>query len=134
MAHTERAPGDIVLSRELLQLIPYSLNHIRRLEAAGGFPRRFRLGPNRVGWARRDINAWLNERMGGTRPGCENVPLPEAAPPSRVDEAKPDLSDQASTECVGAGKCGACPLKDICGSRTLRNSTSSLHGGISYEK
>jgi prophage regulatory protein len=65
MAQNHRLSGDIVLSHELETLVPYSLNHIRRLEAAGGFPRRFRLGPNRVGWARRDINAWLNERMGG---------------------------------------------------------------------
>lgn len=66
MAHAEQRPTtDLVLSRELLQLVPYSLNHIRRLEAAGDFPRRFRLGPNRVAWARRDVSAWLDARMGG---------------------------------------------------------------------
>ena len=48
MAHQTTSAGNMVLADELQQLVPYSRNHIRRLEAAGQFPRRVRLGANRV--------------------------------------------------------------------------------------
>ena len=47
-------------SGELQSIVPYSLNHIRRLEAAGSFPQRVRLGANRVAWVREEVEAWLN--------------------------------------------------------------------------
>jgi prophage regulatory protein len=54
----------LVRSSELANIVPYSMNHIRRLEYAGDFPKRVRIGPNRVGWVRTEVEAWINARMG----------------------------------------------------------------------
>lgn len=43
--------------------IPYTPQHIGRLEAAGKFPKRIKLGPNRVAWVLSEVNAWVNERI-----------------------------------------------------------------------
>lgn len=43
--------------------IPYTPQHIARLEAAGKFPKRVRLGPNRVAWLLSEVDAWVNERL-----------------------------------------------------------------------
>ena len=43
--------------------IPYTPQHIGRLEAAGKFPKRVRLGPNRVAWLLFEVDAWLSERI-----------------------------------------------------------------------
>lgn len=61
----QAATQPLVRASELAVLIPYSMNHIRRLEYAGSFPRRVRIGANRVGWVRAEVEAWLNERLGG---------------------------------------------------------------------
>jgi prophage regulatory protein len=43
--------------------IPYSPQHIARLEAAGRFPRRLMLGQNRVAWLLSEVEGWLDERI-----------------------------------------------------------------------
>lgn len=43
--------------------IPYTPQHIARLEAAGKFPLRVKLGPNRVAWLRAEVEAWVDERI-----------------------------------------------------------------------
>ncbi|MBC7950648.1 MAG: AlpA family phage regulatory protein [Rhodospirillaceae bacterium] len=43
--------------------IPYTPQHIGRLEAAGRFPKRVQLGPNRVAWLLFEVDAWLNKRI-----------------------------------------------------------------------
>ncbi len=53
-----------IRSDEIQFLVPYSLNHIRRLEAVGAFPKRIRIGPNRIAWTREAVEAWLAERLG----------------------------------------------------------------------
>lgn len=63
MEHTTPKPV-LMRSCELLATIPYSANHIRRLEAAGLFPKRVQIGANRVGWVRAEVEAWLNDRTG----------------------------------------------------------------------
>ena len=42
--------------------IPYSADHIRRLEKSGQFPRSFSLGGGRKAWDEADIDAWLKSR------------------------------------------------------------------------
>jgi len=54
---------DLMLACEITQRIPYSQNHLRRLEASGDFPRRIRIGPNRVAWVRTEVNNWLQIRI-----------------------------------------------------------------------
>jgi prophage regulatory protein len=40
-----------------------SAQHVARLEAAGQFPKRVQLGPNRVGWVEDEILDWLKQRI-----------------------------------------------------------------------
>ena len=64
-------PDRIISSREVCEIIPYSLMHIGRLERAGKFPRRLRLGPGRtgrVGWRLSEVEQWIEERAAETEP------------------------------------------------------------------
>jgi prophage regulatory protein len=58
-------PKQVVSKKELKSRvgIPYSPQHIARLEAAGQFPKRIRLGQNRVVWLLSEVEEWLNERI-----------------------------------------------------------------------
>jgi prophage regulatory protein len=62
MAHSDTKPR-IMRSQEVYETIPYSMNHIRRLEKAGLFPKRVQIGSNRVGWVRAEVDQWINDRM-----------------------------------------------------------------------
>ena len=53
----------IISKKELLKLVPYSDQHILRLEKAGKFPKRIDVGENRVGWHLASIEAWINSRQ-----------------------------------------------------------------------
>ncbi len=52
----------IITQKELRDLVPYTPQHILRLEKAGKFPRRIRLGANRVGWFLVEVVAWISAR------------------------------------------------------------------------
>jgi prophage regulatory protein len=52
-----------ILAQELTGLVPFSPNHLRRLEAQGDFPRRIRIGANRIAWLRDEVEQWLAVRM-----------------------------------------------------------------------
>lgn len=43
--------------------IPYSRQHVLRLEKAGQFPKRVQLGLNRVGWVKAEVEAWLEDKL-----------------------------------------------------------------------
>ena len=43
-------------------MIPFTRQHVLRLEKAGKFPRRMRIGARRVGWLLSEIEAWVGER------------------------------------------------------------------------
>ena len=49
--------------RQLKELVLYSPQHVARLEAAGRFPQRVKLGNNRVGWIESEVLEWLQERI-----------------------------------------------------------------------
>ena len=53
----------ILSKKELILLVLYSPQHIARLEKAGGFPKRVKLGSNRVGWVEQEVLDWLEERL-----------------------------------------------------------------------
>jgi prophage regulatory protein len=55
----ELEPLRLITWKELQRIVPYVRQHILRLEKAGKFPKRRRVGPNRVGWHAKDIEAWL---------------------------------------------------------------------------
>ena len=54
----------LVSKKELKSIygIPYSFAHIARLEAAGEFPRRVRLGRCRVAWYADEVEEWMVSR------------------------------------------------------------------------
>ncbi len=53
----------ILSKRQVSDLVLYSPQHIARLEMAGKFPKRLRLGPNRVGWLEREILDWIEDKL-----------------------------------------------------------------------
>ncbi len=53
----------ILSKRQVKELVLYSPQHVARLEAAGQFPKRVRLGANRVGWVEDEVLGWLRERI-----------------------------------------------------------------------
>ena len=53
----------LILSGELAKIIPCSQHHICRLEAQGDFPKRIRIGANRVAWLRDEVEKWIEERV-----------------------------------------------------------------------
>src|SRR6516225_6752652 len=55
-----------LVSKKDLRLVfgvPYSFAHIARLEAAGQFPKRLRLGACRVAWLAQEVQNWIDERV-----------------------------------------------------------------------
>ena len=48
-----------------------SAMHISRLERAGAFPKRVRLGPNSVAWVEKEVQDWQEQRA------AERGPLPQ---------------------------------------------------------
>jgi prophage regulatory protein len=58
----------ILSKRQLRELVLYSPQHIARLEKAGKFPLRIRLGNNRVGWIESEVLDWLQERIDARSP------------------------------------------------------------------
>ena len=49
--------------KDLKKLVLYSPQHIARMEKAGQFPKRIKLGPNRVGWKEQEVLDWLEEKI-----------------------------------------------------------------------
>lgn len=47
---------------EVCALITYTPQHIYRLERQGKFPRRRRIGPNRIGFLLSEIEKWMGDR------------------------------------------------------------------------
>ncbi len=49
--------------RQVTEMVLYSPQHIARLETAGEFPLRVKLGHNRVGWVESEVLDWLQRRI-----------------------------------------------------------------------
>ena len=58
----------IITKKELRLIVPYSPQHILRLEKRGKFPNRVQLGARRVGWYLHEVHGWLQQRSRGTTP------------------------------------------------------------------
>ena len=58
----ETVDDRIIRGRELRQIVPYSEMQIWRKEKAGTFPKRIRLGANRVGWSLHEVLDWIEAR------------------------------------------------------------------------
>ncbi len=55
-------PG-ILLKREVLAIVRLHHDALARLEARNMFPRRIKLGLQKVGWLETEVSAWLADRM-----------------------------------------------------------------------
>jgi prophage regulatory protein len=55
----------IITRKELRLIVPYSPQHILRLEKRGKFPKRVQIGSRRVGWYVAEVEAWLSSRSRG---------------------------------------------------------------------
>lgn len=62
VSNSENAHNRILDLAELRSRIPLSRTQIWRLERDQKFPRRIRLGANRIGWRESDIEAWIADR------------------------------------------------------------------------
>lgn len=58
----------IITKKELRLIVPYTPQHILRLEKRGKFPKRIQVGARRVGWYLVDVERWLSERARGIPP------------------------------------------------------------------
>jgi prophage regulatory protein len=58
-----KVKSDFMMSDEVDARVPYSRAHLYRLEDQGEFPKRKRIGANRVAWVRAEIEQWLADRM-----------------------------------------------------------------------
>lgn len=56
-------PKQLIDKKELTKLVKYSPQHIARLEKAGQFPQRLKLGQNRVAWLLQEVEDWIEERV-----------------------------------------------------------------------
>jgi prophage regulatory protein len=60
------APARILAFAELKgRGVPFSRQHLSRLEAAGQFPARIQLGACSVGWIESEIEEWIRSRPRG---------------------------------------------------------------------
>jgi len=57
--------SELMLAPEVDARVPYSRAHLYRLEDQGEFPKRKRIGANRVAWKRAEVEEWLSTRMEG---------------------------------------------------------------------
>ena|ERR1700747_197210 len=55
----------LVSKKELKSVygVPYCFAHIKRLEDAGEFPKRVKLGACRVAWVAEEVESWIDERV-----------------------------------------------------------------------
>ena len=63
----------LIVLPQVQEQVPYSASHIWRLERTGQFPKRVRLGKNRVAWLQSEVSAWVEDKL-ASRP---NTTLPK---------------------------------------------------------
>jgi prophage regulatory protein len=54
--------------QQLSPKVPYTRQHIGRLEKKGDFPRRVQVGPGRVAWLEDEVDAWIKARAAEREP------------------------------------------------------------------
>ena len=52
-----------IMLPQVQEIVPYSASHLWRLERAGQFPKRIRLGGNRVAWLQSEVSAWVEGKL-----------------------------------------------------------------------
>ena len=62
------------------EIVPYSASHIWRLERSGEFPKRIRLGGNRVAWLQSEVENWVEGKIAARADGTPPVELGNTNP------------------------------------------------------
>jgi prophage regulatory protein len=62
MVITPSLPDRSLRLPEVQAIVPYSKMHIDRLEKAGQFPKRIKIGAGRVIWKQSEVVAWLESK------------------------------------------------------------------------
>ena len=52
-----------IMLPQVREIVPYSASHLWRLERAGQFPKRVRLGGNRIAWVQSEVSAWVESKL-----------------------------------------------------------------------
>ena len=52
----------LINSKQITEIVPYTLFHLSRLETAGKFPKRIKLGEGRIAWSLREVEDWISAR------------------------------------------------------------------------
>ena len=60
----------VITRRELRRMVPYTTQHILRLEKQGKFPKRIKVGERRVLWRSEEVMAWREQK---SRKGSDMV-------------------------------------------------------------
>ena len=53
----------LITKKQLHDIVPYTPQHILRLEKDGRFPKRVRIGENRVAWLLSEVEHWIAVRV-----------------------------------------------------------------------
>jgi prophage regulatory protein len=65
---------------QVQEIVPYSASHIWRLERSGEFPKRIRLGGNRVAWLQSEVESWIEGKIAARADGTPPVKLSDTNP------------------------------------------------------
>jgi prophage regulatory protein len=63
MLLTRESAMRLLSKKQVREIVLYSPQHVARLEQAGKFPKRIRLGKSRVGWLEEEVLNWLKARI-----------------------------------------------------------------------
>ena len=53
----------LITKKQLRDMVPFTPQHILRLEKDGRFPKRVRIGENRVAWLLAEVEHWIAVRV-----------------------------------------------------------------------
>lgn len=70
------SPRRIIGWPVLRTMVPYTRQHVLKLEKVGRFPRRVPVGDNRVGWLLSEVEAWIDARLAERDGGAATRSLP----------------------------------------------------------
>ena len=62
MRQNPNLPDRLIDAKERRLLVPYSDMHIWRLEREEKFPKRIKIGANRVAWRLSEVLEWIDEK------------------------------------------------------------------------
>ena len=65
---------------QVQEIVPYSASHIWRLERSGKFPKRIRLGGNRVAWLQSEVESWVEGKIAARADGTHPMKLGDTNP------------------------------------------------------